>query len=98
MAATRRAPQRGAGFLGRLHQVVGTALVLAEHQRQRPVAHQPLDDFPALARVERVQPGQFLSSDERRVGKEGVSTCRSRWSQYPKKNKNQKEYTTQITT
>src|SRR3546814_15556485 len=31
-------------------------------------------------------------SEERRVGKEGVSTCRSRWAPYPskkKKNKNQ---------
>src|SRR3546814_19311864 len=26
-------------------------------------------------------------SEERRVGKECVSTCRSRWSQYPKKQK-----------
>src|SRR3546814_15278038 len=25
----------------------------------------------------------FNSSDERRVGKEGVRPCRSRWSQYP---------------
>src|SRR3546814_17727399 len=26
--------------------------------------------------------GVFLRSEERRVGKEGVSTCRSRWSPY----------------
>src|SRR3546814_14714164 len=26
--------------------------------------------------------GKFLSSEERRVGKECVSTCRSRWSRY----------------
>src|SRR3546814_12122276 len=26
---------------------------------------------------------QFLRSEERRVGKECVSTCRSRWSPYP---------------
>src|SRR3546814_11589020 len=25
---------------------------------------------------------QYLRSEERRVGKEGVSTCRSRWSRY----------------
>src|SRR3546814_13439634 len=30
-----------------------------------------------------------LRSEERRVGKEGVSTCRSRWSPYHLKNKNQ---------
>src|SRR3546814_13478893 len=29
-------------------------------------------------------------SEERRVGKECVSTCRSRWSPYPYKNKNKK--------
>src|SRR3546814_12804110 len=29
-------------------------------------------------------------SEERRVGKECVSTCRSRWSRYPEKKKNNK--------
>src|SRR3546814_16695032 len=29
----------------------------------------------------------LIRSEERRVGKECVSTCRSRWSQYPKKKK-----------
>src|SRR3546814_11045764 len=37
----------------------------------------------------RVGAGSSLRSEERRVGKEGVSTCRSRWSPYPSKNKNQ---------
>src|SRR3546814_12460184 len=27
--------------------------------------------------------GVYFRSEERRVGKEGVSTCRSRWSAYP---------------
>src|SRR3546814_13929827 len=31
------------------------------------------------------------SSEERRVGKECVSTCRSRWSPYPKNKKNKKQ-------
>src|SRR3546814_14827317 len=31
------------------------------------------------------------SSEERRVGKEGVSTCRSRWSTYHKKKKKQED-------
>src|SRR3546814_14786554 len=31
-------------------------------------------------------------SEERRVGKECVSTCRSRWSPYHKKTKNKKQY------
>src|SRR3546814_14656955 len=29
--------------------------------------------------------GQSMRSEERRVGKEGVSTCRSRWSPYSEK-------------
>src|SRR3546814_13029305 len=31
---------------------------------------------------DRVRAGQILRSEERRVGKECVSTCRSRWSPY----------------
>src|SRR3546814_15284411 len=31
-------------------------------------------------------------SEERRVGKEGVSTCRSRWSPYHKKKKKKHDY------
>src|SRR3546814_18329605 len=34
-------------------------------------------------------------SDERRVGKEGVSTCRSRWSPYHSKKNKKKLMTTQ---
>src|SRR3546814_14985070 len=39
----------------------------------------PVSSTPAVERVARVLSG--LRSEERRVGKEGVSTCRSRWSQ-----------------
>src|SRR3546814_13227117 len=45
------------------------------------------------ARRERGAVGQFLAqtrSEERRVGKECVSTCRSRWSPYHKKKKQTK--------
>src|SRR3546814_15411752 len=35
----------------------------------------------------------FHRSEERRVGKEGVSTCRSRWSPYHKKKKRTKKQT-----
>src|SRR3546814_12834264 len=35
-----------------------------------------------------------IRSEERRVGKECVSTCRSRWSPYHKKKKRQEEDTT----
>src|SRR3546814_19753031 len=33
------------------------------------------------------EPGRKARSEERRVGKEGVSTCRSRWSPYHSKKK-----------
>src|SRR3546814_14771439 len=36
---------------------------------------------------DRVRPGVEQRSEERRVGKECVSTCRSRWSPYHSKNK-----------
>src|SRR3546814_13393955 len=47
-----------------------------------------LDHLPAVKRreLERVRP------EERRVGKECVSTCRSRWSTYHYKKKNTKRY------
>src|SRR3546814_20885048 len=46
---------------------------------------------PALPTVERVQP----RSEERRVGNECVSTCRSRWSPYHAKKKNNYNLTIQ---
>src|SRR3546814_13753887 len=43
------------------------------------------DELVAFARAFDLPVGWFLTprSDERRVGKECVSTCRSRWSPYP---------------
>src|SRR3546814_19132189 len=35
-----------------------------------------------------------IKSEERRVGKECVSTCRSRWSRYHEKKKKKKQHTT----
>src|SRR3546814_19594350 len=49
-------------------------------QRQRQVQVVVLDPFAAAVR-----------SEERRVGKECVSTCRSRWSPYHSKKKNTNE-------
>src|SRR3546814_4427220 len=37
---------------------------------------------PGLSGLFRETTGQFRRSEERRVGKECVSTCRSRWSPY----------------
>src|SRR3546814_19470306 len=55
---------------------LGVAAVLAHAQRQG------LETLDEVAGVEGAR------SEERRVGKECVSTCRSRWSPYPSKNKN----------
>src|SRR3546814_19128721 len=40
--------------------------------------------------VGNVRPEQQLRSEERRVGKESVSTCRYRWSTYSSKNKHRR--------
>src|SRR3546814_2775149 len=50
-----------------------------DHAEQRDIGEgRPLADQEALA----VQQGVEHRSEERRVGKECVSTCRSRWSPY----------------
>src|SRR3546814_15061456 len=65
---------RGDGHYGVVHGVA----------RGEADAVAALDDAAWLARVQRAfgwRVGEFLGrSEERRVGKEGVSTCRSRWS------------------
>src|SRR3546814_8079811 len=43
-----------------------------------------------IPRIPAVRAGDQSRSEERRVGKECVSTCRSRWSQNHKKKKNRK--------
>src|SRR3546814_12195827 len=48
---------------------------------QRIAVRIALDPRQPLAA--RLRPGMSVRSEERRVGKEGVSTCRSRWSPYP---------------
>src|SRR3546814_16105436 len=52
------------------------------HRLERPSAHLAADAERALAAVDRLP---HPRSEERRVGKECVSTCRSLWSPYPKK-------------
>src|SRR3546814_12570210 len=56
--------------LGRGRHVLALVLVAARHQ-------EPVHPAPGQLPAER--------SDERRVGQECVSTCRSRWSPYPYK-------------
>src|SRR3546814_9148629 len=59
--------------------------VLMTHRHPHPCTdpHHHVDDADAFVReVERACAERGLSSEERRVGKECVSTCRSRWSPY----------------
>src|SRR3546814_16483701 len=59
-----------------------------QHDRPRgALAPEPAPDFEQRRGPRRVVVGAVVhaSSEERRVGKEGVSTCRSRWSPSPYK-------------
>src|SRR3546814_12574624 len=75
--------QQGAGAVdvdGTAFQCKINGLAITVREDSQPV--QALDDAVALR------------SEERRVGKESVSTCRSRWSRYhKKKNKPTTKYT-----
>src|SRR3546814_20829488 len=67
----------------------GGVLVLAQAERTMGICRRlaeciadPRDPSRVVHRLE-----DILRSEERRVGKECVSTCRSRWSPYPYKKK-----------
>src|SRR3546814_13651101 len=55
---------------------------------RRTIRHAPNAD-PKIDREPRRRKDRPRRSEERRVGKECVSTCRSRWSTYHSKNKTQ---------
>src|SRR3546814_15923270 len=58
-----------------------------------PVTVEHLGDFVLWTTLGIVLGGRLGRSEERRVGKECVSTCRSRWSPYHYKKTNNREYT-----
>src|SRR3546814_2448938 len=60
---------------------IGEGLVTAFVRQGAKVTFVDIADEPSRALVERLTPGA-ARSEERRVGKECVSTCRSRWSAY----------------
>ncbi|MNI29402.1 hypothetical protein D3C73_832170 [compost metagenome] len=64
VAALGRQPQRRAGFIGGRAQVFRAGLVAGQHQRQRMRLHDLFDGLPALAWFQRVQPGQFLGTED----------------------------------
>jgi hypothetical protein len=64
VTAPRRNPQRRVGFVRGVAQVGRHRLVLADDQRERGVVDDLLQRFPALARIERVEVGEFLGADD----------------------------------
>src|SRR3546814_20118272 len=74
---------RAQGFGG--GEVVGRELLRIEPDTHRIFGRKGLDvadPVHAAQLVEHARVGEVVSSEERRVGKECCSTCRSRWSQY----------------
>src|SRR3546814_12290621 len=67
-----------------LSQCLGPSVI----EDDRPVARRLADAIPGSLLVE--EDLTVVRSDERRVGKEGVSTCRSRWSRCQSKKKQHK--------
>src|SRR3546814_15514214 len=65
-----------------LFQIVDELLVGVDRD-QRRVAGQMIEDGAAEGADARAIFDEQLRSEERRVGRECVSTCRSRWSPYP---------------
>src|SRR3546814_12371678 len=82
----------GLPHIGTFGEVARTTMVRQAFQRLSDVPTRLLcfsDDMDGLRKV----PDNITRSEERRVGKEGVRTCRSRWSpDHEKKN----EYVTSI--
>src|SRR3546814_11160265 len=76
------------------HAYVGDRVDWAEVVESVDVAHDAhvLAEQPARQDHEERQQDD-RRSEERRVGKEGVSTCRSRWSPYHQKKKNKTKKT-----
>src|SRR3546814_17193902 len=64
------------------------ALDAAQQRRETWIWRLATYAKPIIAAVNGVAHGAGARSEERRVGKECVSTCRSRWSQYHSKKKN----------
>src|SRR3546814_14441728 len=73
---------------GNRHLQLAGGVVVEEHHRRRTLDHQVVDAHRHEIDADAVVPAGVDRSEERRVGKECVSTCRSRWSPYPYKKKN----------
>src|SRR3546814_12657302 len=69
----------------RAEHVEGGNILLVEGvaHENRGIEVAACNAVPSDPEIGEVVAGTLLRSDERRVGKEGVSTCRSGWSPYP---------------
>src|SRR3546814_15593024 len=75
----------------RMLEIETEAQIIARFQREHREAGMAAFDPLELDRYSQLQQySRALRSAERRVGKECVSPCRSRWSPYPEKNKGRK--------
>src|SRR3546814_11486455 len=74
-------------FAGKLAEGAGAGVAQAHagHAVHRAVAAEDIVDHRVPAHLALGVPEQPVRSEERRVGKECVSTCRSRWSPYHSK-------------
>src|SRR3546814_15221880 len=84
-------PNGSADAIAGLSSEDGRATILMPHPERTPrTANHSWapDDWPEDSTWLRMFRNARVRSEERRVGKECVSTCRSRWSQYPEKKKN----------
>src|SRR3546814_16573768 len=80
-AGDRRIEHAGGQYVGfRPHDVAVMVVERVHHAGSQLV---DLAGRKILDRAGALEPQYRLRSEERRVGKECVSTCRSRWSPYP---------------
>src|SRR3546814_12347663 len=77
------------------HVVAGVERNIAAAFGINSVVHQYAGELGLAAHT--ITEVGVIRSEERRVGKECVNTCRSRWSPYPYKKKINKKITTQTT-
>src|SRR3546814_17947430 len=80
-----------------LDRQLGAALIIIVG-KATGLARQLLDESIAVLQSVSVKHRESRRSEERRVGKECVSTCRSRWSPYHSRKKNETQPSTTMCT
>src|SRR3546814_19441006 len=77
--------------------IMTLALVLSSPQPVRAAATDVCFSASAARAMAPISSCRLVRSEERRVGKECVSTCRSRWSPYHSKQKHETHHTSNDT-